>query len=406
MHITENNTLFTSSIKMWLAIVILAISTFTIVTAELAPIGLLTPMANGLAQSEAMIGLTVTFYAWIGALSALISFACLGHLPKKPLLLTLMLVLFLSNVLCALSSNYSILVAARIIGALSHGAFWAMIGALAMSLVPVRHIGLATSIVFGGVSAASVFGVPIANYIGNAHNWQMAFWLISALSLFSLLGILILIPDIKTSSSIGITAFKQVIGNRFLIKIYAATFLAITAHFSAFTYIEPYLSSSPYVESNMVAILLFTFGTAGLIGNFITGVFIDKYLKKIILLSILIIAITLFILGIYSNMLKQNTIFLLIPLWGISISGIFVGFQTWVLRIAQNDAFPASAIYVAIFNGAIGSGALLGAWIVANYDFTFLMTVSGIAITLSLFMIAMIPSQKNIQNTLLAGDNT
>lgn len=406
MNNTETNSSFEqSNLKMWLSIIILAIATFTIVTAELAPIGLLTPMAAGLQQSESMIGLTVTFYAWIGAISALLSSAFLGNLPKKTLLITLMFILLISNILCAMTNDYYLFVVARVIGALSHGAFWAMIGALAMSLVPARHVGLATSIVFGGVSAASVFGIPIANFIGANLSWQMAFWIISALSVFSLLGILLLVPNIKSQHAIGISVLKDVIRNPILAKIYIATLLAITAHFSAFTFIEPYLHTSDAIADNFISIVLFTFGFAGLMGNFITGMFIDRYLKPLILLSVAIVAVSLLILGIFSSSLNQTAILALVIFWGISVSGIFVGFQTWVLRIAQDDAFPASAIYVAIFNSAIGTGALFGAWIMANFDFTVLMSFSGAAIAISLFMISIIPSNINETSSQLVGDN-
>ena len=103
--------------------IILALSTFTIVTTELALIGLLTPMAKGLGQSESMIGLTVTLYAWVGAISALLSSLFLGNLPKKPLLLILTLIILISNSLCATVDNYSWLLFARVIGALAHGHF-------------------------------------------------------------------------------------------------------------------------------------------------------------------------------------------------------------------------------------------------------------------------------------------
>lgn len=393
MNINDNNSATETSNMMWLAIVVLAIATFTIVTTELAPIGLLTPMALDLKQSESMIGLTVTIYAWIGAVSALLSSIFLGNLPKKTLLIILMLVLFIANILCAVSTDYSLLLVARVVGAFAHGAFWAMIGALAMSIVSVRHIGLATSIVFGGVSAASVFGVPIANFIGSHATWQMAFWLISALSLFSLVGILILVPNVKINTQVGIAALKNIVSNRTLLKIYAATFLAITAHFSAFTFIEPYLNASEYIQTDIISVVLLLFGIAGLIGNFITGVFIDKHLKPLILLSITITAVSLFLLGSFTDVLGRLTAIGLIMLWGVSISGIFVGFQTWVLRTAQDNAFSASAVYVSIFNAAIGSGALFGAWVVANFSFTTLMTYSAIAIALSLVITGIVPGR-------------
>jgi len=145
--------------RLWFALLILALSTFTIVTTELAPVGLLTPIAKGLHTSESAVGMTVSLYAWTGALSALFASVFLGNIAKKRLLLILTVILFLSNVLAATVNTYLVLLAARILGAIAHGAFWAMIGATAIAIVPPRYIGVATSVVFGGVSAASVFGL-------------------------------------------------------------------------------------------------------------------------------------------------------------------------------------------------------------------------------------------------------
>lgn len=393
------------NIKTWLALVILALSTFTIVTTELAPIGLLTPMAEGLHQSESMIGLTVTLYAWVGAISALLSSLFLGNLPKKLLLLTLTLIILVSNSLCAMVENYHWLLAARVIGALAHGAFWAMIGATAVSLVPARFIGLATSIVFGGVSAASVFGVPLSNYIGLNAGWRPAFWLMSLLSVIALVGIALVVPKVKASSSLGLEAMGRVLRSGALWSIYGATLLAITAHFAAFTFIEPWLHSVGAVTSSMIPVMLFVFGIAGLVGNFVTGMFIDKWLKPMVMLSVVLIAITLLTLGQIGNSLTGSEILPLVIVWGLAVSGIFVGFQTWVLRLAGENAFPASAIYVSFFNGAIGCGALAGAWLVSLYSISVLLMIAGIAIALSLLLVAMIPVKAE-RTVALAGETS
>lgn len=389
------------SIRTWFALIILALSTFTIVTTELAPIGLLTPMAKGLNQSESMIGLTVTLYAWVGAISAILSSLFLGNLSKKRLLLVLTLIILVSNSLCATVENYHWLLVARVIGALAHGAFWAMIGATAVSLVPARFIGLATSIVFGGVSAASVFGVPLSNYIGLNVGWRLAFWLMSLLSLVALVGIALVVPKVKASSALGLQALATVLRSSALWRIYAATLLAITAHFAAFTFIEPWLHSVGSVSSSMIPVMLFVFGIAGLAGNFITGIFIDKWLKPLVALSVVLIAATLLTLGQIGNFLSGSEILVLVIVWGLAVSGIFVGFQTWVLRLAGDNAFPASAIYVSFFNAAIGCGALAGAWLVSWFSMTVLLMIAGVAIALSLLLVAMIPVNAE-QTTALA----
>ncbi|NKG28860.1 MFS transporter [Erwinia rhapontici] len=389
------------TLRSWLALFILALSTFTIVTTELAPVGLLTPIANGLHASESAVGMTVSLYAWVGALSALFASVFLGNVAKKRLLLTLTVILFLSNVLAATVSTYTVLLAARVLGALAHGAFWAMIGATAVSIVPTRYIGAATSIVFGGVSAASVFGVPVSNYIGIHFGWRQAFWLMAILSVVAFAGISVLIPQITSKSAIGFEALKSVLKSSALWKIYSATLLAVTAHFAAFTYIEPWLHTQHSLATSVIPAVLFVYGIAGLAGNFLTGMMIDKYLKATVSISVLLICAVLVFLGTSGSALSGNAVFTAMVIWGVAVSGIFVGFQTWVLRLAEDKTFPASAVYVSFFNTAIGIGASAGAWMVSAFSVPMLYVVAGVAIGLSVLLVAAIPTRvASAQNVL------
>ncbi|MEQ1974267.1 MFS transporter [Xenorhabdus sp. SGI240] len=388
------------SFRTWLALFILAISTFTIVTTELAPVGLLTPIADGLNTSESSIGMTVSLYAWGGALSALLASVFLGNFPKKILLLTLTMILAVSNTLSATIDSFEVLLVARVIGSVAHGAFWAMIGATTVAMVPIKYLGIATSIVFGGVSAASVLGVPLSNYIGLHFGWRQAFWLMALLSVLVFFGIMLLVPKVTTKSTIGINALKSVLSSAMQWKIYAATLLAITAHFAAFTFIEPWLNAQPIFSKDFIPTILFIYGIAGLGGNFLTGIIIDKHLKTTVTLSALLIGIVLLILGIRAELLSRTDILIAIVLWGVAISGIFVGLQTWVLRLAGDEVFPASAVYVSFFNGAIGIGALVGAWMVSALSLHALFVTAGAAIALSILIISTIPTHHSISKKL------
>ncbi|ELH8608763.1 MFS transporter [Enterobacter asburiae] len=380
------------TLKSWLALFILAISTFTIVTTELAPVGLLTPIAEGLQSSESAVGMTVSLYAWVGALSALFASVFLGNVSRKRLLLVLTVVLLISNVMAATVTSYSMLLSARVLGALAHGAFWAMIGATAVAIVPVKYIGAATSIVFGGVSAASVFGVPVSNYIGIHFGWRQAFWMMAALSAIAFAGISVLIPHITSKSALGLDALKSVLKSSTLWKIYLATMLAVTAHFATFTYIEPWLHTQSLLSNAFIPTVLFVYGISGLAGNFLTGVLIDKYLKLTISMSVLLICAVLFFLGMSGSSLSAGLIFTGMIIWGVAVSGIFVGFQTWVLRMAEDKTFPASAIYVSFFNTAIGIGASVGAWMVSSFSLSLLYIVAATTIGLSVLLVAFIPA--------------
>lgn len=381
------------TLRSWLALFILALSTFTIVTTELAPIGLLTPIAEGLRASESAVGMTVSLYAWVGALSALFASVFLGNVAKKRLLLTLTVILFLSNVLAATVNTYAILLAARVLGALAHGAFWAMIGATAVAIVPARYLGVATSVVFGGVSAASVFGVPVSNYIGIHFGWRQAFWLMALLCVVAFAGITILVPQITSKSAIGLEALKSVFKSSALWKIYSATLLAVTAHFAAFTYIEPWLHMQHALATSVIPAVLFVYGTAGLAGNFLTGMMIDKHLKETVSVSVLLICAVLVFLGLSGASLSGTAVFIAMVIWGVAVSGIFVGFQTWVLRLAEDKTFPASAVYVSFFNAAIGVGASAGAWMVSAFSVSLLYIAAGAAIGLSVLLVTAIPTR-------------
>ena len=398
MNISESSQKMT--LRIWLALFVLALSTFNIVTTELAPIGLLTPIANALATSESYVGMTVSLYAWVGALSALVASIFLGTVGKKNLLIALSIVLAVSNGLAASAETFENLMLARVIGAVAHGAFWSIIGVSAASIVPSNYIGLATSIVFGGVSVASVFGVPISNYIGMHIGWRSAFMVMSGLSVLSLVGIASLVPQISEKSSVGIGAIKVVFKSSSLIKVYFATILTISAHFTAFTYIEPMLNSSTHISEEFVPVLLLVFGVAGIAGNVITALFIDKHLKTIAVLSVLFAASMLVLIGEYYVQWSQAHIGTALAIWGATAACIFVALQTWVLRLASEQAFPASALYVAFFNLAIGFGASLGAWVVASYNVSFLYIFAGVAMALSLVFITMVPmNSENVQRT-------
>lgn len=376
--------------RNWLAVVTLGISSFAIVTTELAPIGLLSPLAAEFGQTEANAGLIVTAYAWVAALAALLSATFMGRLPRKPLLVCLMLILTVSSTIAAWGSEFATLLGARMIGALAHGAFWAMIGSIGAQLVPPRQLGLATSIIFGGVSVASVLGVPLANLLAQLDGWRTAFMVIAVLSLAAALAIALTVPRLSASTTIGMNTLIDVLKNRIFQRIYLATACAITAHFAAFTFIEPLLSSALNIRVNLISTLLLIFGIAGVVGNLISGKLIDHHIKHLVLASLILMAASVLVIGILPAESSALVVGALLLGWGASVAIVFVGFQTWILRLAGQAAMPASAIYVAIFNAAIGAGALLGGIILSMTSLSGLMVIAAAAIAASLIPVMLI----------------
>ncbi len=365
--------------RTWLAIAFLGIGAFIIVTTELAPIGLLSPIAQDFGRSESTIGLTVSAYAWIGAASALASMLWLGKLPRKPLLAALMLGIAVSNGGAMLADSFGALMAARALGAVAHGLFWAVIGASAAQLAPPRHVGLATSIVFGGVSVASVLGVPVATLIGQDEGWRTAFGAAGLLSVAAAVGIAWVLPPMKAESQGGASALKAILRRRDLWGIYAATAFAVTGHFAAFTFIEPLIREAQQVNVKSIAMLLFAFGAAGVLGNVLTAAFIDRHLRTAMLAALGATSGSLILLGQFHASLSMAVLTAILIAWGAGVAAVFVGLQTWILRVSGSAAAAASAVYVAIFNAAIGTGAMAGAWVLAHSGLAAVMTVAGAA---------------------------
>lgn len=377
-----------SQLHRWLAIGILAIATFTIVVMEFAPIGLLSAIAADLDADPATVGLIVSAYAWIGAGSALLSAVLPARFPRRPLLVGLMLLLAASSGASAIAPTFAGLLLARIAGALAHGVFWAMVAALAAQIAPAHRVGLATSIVFGGISIASVLGVPLANLIGQAWSWRTAFGALCGLSFATALLLAAALPRIQVKGEVGFTALFGVLRNRPLRMAYACAIFAVAAHFGAFTFIEPYIRRLPEPGSSSSAALLFAFGAAGLLGNIVAGVYADRNLKLSIMLALAAMAGALLGLGWRAGATGLLLPTALLLVWGAAISVLFVCIQTWVLRAGGHAAIPASAVYTTVFNSASGIGAMLAALMLPRTGLSGVMLAASAATACAILLAA------------------
>ncbi|MCB8767420.1 MFS transporter [Acinetobacter soli] len=375
------------SLKLWIALIVLSLSSFAIVTTELAPIGLLSALAHDLNQSEAITGLIVTGYGWVAAISALCSIVLLIRFPRKMVLMIMLLILAISNIIVAFSSSFNMIFSARIIGAIAHGSFWALIGAVAYNLVPKHKLGLATSIIFSGVSVASILGVPLASYLTQLSSWRLAFEFLGLLSFIVCILILFFVPKIPDQAPLASGFFKKVLQHSTLNRLFILTALIISSHFAAFTFIEPFLSQIAHLESGQITLLLLVFGLAGLMGNILAGKLIDRHLHTIILVSLVFISGSVFAFGYLGYHVTLSIAIVFLALWGVSIASIFVGLQTWVLKQADDLASAASAIYVAFFNASIGLGALIGSFMLQYVTLNQAFEIITIFLIISLYLL-------------------
>ena len=347
--------------RAWLGVVALAAAAFGIVTTEFAPVGLMSAIAGAFDRPAAEIGLSVTVYAWIGAAAGLLSPILLQAVARKQLLVVLVFALAASNAAAAQSSGFGGFLAARMAGAVAHGCFWATAMAVAAEIVPRERLGLATATVFGGITAAIVLGVPLANVVGEVGGWRMAFAAMTGLGLVTGAAMAALLPPVGPPAMTGWRSMATVLGDRTMRAIYGVTALMAIGHFAAYTFIEPYLKAVPGTAEAMVSVSLAAFGAAGVLGNMLTGLLADRHMRPLIGCAFAVLVVALAGLGLGRSVLGPIATLALVTAWGGAVSALFAGLQVWMLRTAGTAAMPAAAIHAAVVNLAIGVGASCGA---------------------------------------------
>jgi len=350
--------------KSTLALLALAASAFAIGTTEFISVGLLPLIAEDLHISVTTTGLTVTLYALGVTFGAPILTSLTSHISRKALLLWIMAVFIAGNLLAASATGVAVLLAARIVSALSHGVFMSIGSTIAADLVPEHRRASAIAIMFSGLTVATVTGVPLGTFIGQHLGWRAAFVAIVAIGVLAFLANLTLVSssNLRRGTKVRISDQAKLVTNGRLLLVFAITALGYGGTFVVFTYLSPLLIEISGFAPNTVAIILLVYGIAIAVGNVIGGraanrnpakaLFYMFAAQAVVLLALLATAphptaalITIFFMGLFA--------FMNVP-----------GLQTYVVilaeRLAPEAKDVASAVNIAAFNAGIAIGAYLG----------------------------------------------
>lgn len=355
------------SLKNLLALSLLSICAFITVSTEFTPLGIMSTMSSDLQAHESQIGFSVTIYAWVGTAVALITPILFGRINRKIFLTLILMLIGFANFITAMSESIMTLYIARFIGGFANGAFLSLLAVTACLLVQNNIRAKATAIVFLGVSFASSFCVPIVNILNNYFHWREIYTGLSIVAICSAAGLLLLIPAIKEPVS---TKSKQHLFHSFrqpnILALLIIASCTITAHFTIYSFIQPWLSNTLHLGEASISMLLLCFGLAGFISNMLLTKYIDTYLRNIIMYAIQTIATVLLLFILYNFISLELILYILFFVWGASISSLIVCFQAFVIQLATDHVENAVAIYVSIFNTSIGLGALLGSFLIQH----------------------------------------
>ncbi|MEQ7050827.1 MFS transporter [Paenibacillaceae sp. P-4] len=346
-----------------LALLALAVSAFAIGTTEFISVGLLPLIANDLRIPVTTAGLTVSLYALGATFGAPILTALTSSMSRKKLLLWIMIVFIIGNTVAALSTTIGILLVARVISAFSHGVFMSIGSTIAADLVPEDRRASAISIMFTGLTVATVTGVPFGTFIGQQLGWRTAFITIVIIGVIAIIANSILVPsNLRQGVKTSFRDQLKLVTNGRLLLLFIITALGYGGTFVVFTYLSPLLQDITGFKEGTVAIILLAYGIAIAIGNMIGGKLSNQNPIGALFYMFIVQAVVLFILMFTAPFKVAGLITIL--LMGLLAFMNVPGLQVYVVILAErfvpSAVDVASAINIAAFNAGIAIGSFVG----------------------------------------------
>ncbi|KFC74649.1 MFS transporter [Massilia sp. LC238] len=356
---------------MPLALWALTLSAFAIGTTEFVIVGLIPTIAASLNVSVPSAGLLVSLYALGVAVGAPVLTALTGRVPRKQLLLGLMLLFTIGNLVAWMAPGYAALMAARVLTGLAHGVFFSIGSTIATSLVPKEKAASAIALMFTGLTVALVTGVPLGTFIGQHFGWQATFLAVSLLGLIAIVGSWILVPaDIAGSKPSSLLTQLAVLKKPRLLLVYAMTTLGYGGSFIAFTYLAPILQEVSGFAASSVSLVMLVYGVSVAAGNIWGGKLADRK-GPLPALQIVFALLALVLLVLSFTAPNKWLVLGTVLAWGAVAFGNVPGLQVYVVQRAERDAphavDVASGLNIAAFNVGIAFGAWGGGLIVAKF---------------------------------------
>ncbi|ANC40266.1 MFS sugar transporter [Hafnia alvei] len=375
---------------MPLALFALTISAFAIGTTEFVIVGLIPTIAADLQVSLPSAGLLVSLYALGVAIGAPVLTALTGRMPRKTLLIGLMVLFTLGNLLAWKAPGYMSLMTARVLTGLAHGVFFSIGSTLATSLVPKEKAASAIAIMFTGLTVALVTGVPLGTFIGQHFGWHETFLAVSLLGIIALIGSLIFVPNgLKHTPPASIARQLTILKQPRLLMVYAKTALGYGGNFVVFTFLAPILQQVSGFSASAVTWVMLIYGVSVAAGNLWGGRLADRMgpIKALQIIFLLLAAV----LAVFSFTAHSPVLALITVLfWGAVAFGNVPGLQVYVVqqaeRYAPHAVDVASGLNIAAFNLGIAGGAWVGGMIVENYGLMVTPWVGAIVVLLAFVM--------------------
>ncbi|MBV7493972.1 MFS transporter [Pseudomonas sp. NPDC086112] len=389
--------------KSWGAVFAMSLAAFVLVASEFMPVSLLTPIAADLHVTEGQAGQGISVSGLFALFTSLLIASVAARVDRKPLLLSLTLLMILSGTVVVFAPNYWVFMTGRALIGVAIGGFWSLSAATAMRLVPDDQITRAMAIVNGGNALATVIAAPLGSFLGALIGWRGAFLCVIPVAIVACVWLSLSLPPMKSQSGSGTgNVFKLMKRTPVALGMVAVS-VFFMGQFMLFTYLRPFLETVTHVSVSMLSLMLLILGIAGLAGTFLIEAFLKNGLHRTLIVIPILMAVIALALVSFGSSAATTTV--LLGLWGLVATAAPVGWWTWLARTLPDAAEAGGGLMVAIIQLAIASGATVGGLVfdLSGYRATFELsaTVLGVAAVFA-FLAARAASREPLAATSIA----
>lgn len=365
------------SFTRWLPLIGLTFAVFVFNTSEFMPIGLLTDIATDLNISEARAGLLISVYAWVVAIMSLPLMIMVSKMELKRLLLSIIALFVVSHVASAFAEGYYTLMLSRIGVACSHAIFWSIAPPLAVRTVPDGKRALGLSTIATGSSVAMVVGLPLGRVVGLYVGWRMTFLSIAIISALIFIFIAVVFPKLQSRGKFAFKQLPDLLHNRVLVGVFIMSVLFATAHYTGYSYIEPFLGKVAALSPDVVTLVLIVFGASGMLGSISFSKYYMANRRRFMFVMTIGPALCLLLLQVAAVSLLSVVVVCI--MWGAMATAFNIAFQDNTIRFAPENATSIGmSIFSGIFNLGIGSGAYVGGLVVSHLSIDYIGYAGGL----------------------------
>ena len=365
------------SFTRWLPLIGLTFAVFVFNTSEFMPIGLLTDIATDLNISEARAGLLISVYAWVVAIMSLPLMIMVSKMELKRLLLSIIALFVVSHVASAFAEGYYTLMLSRIGVACSHAIFWSIAPPLAVRTVPDGKRALGLSTIATGSSVAMVVGLPLGRVVGLYVGWRMTFLSIAIISALIFIFIAVVFPKLQSRGKFAFKQLPALLHNRVLVGVFIMSVLFATAHYTGYSYIEPFLGKVASMSPDVVTLVLIVFGASGMLGSIAFSKYYMANRRRFMFVMTIGQALCLLLLQVAAASLLSVVVVCI--MWGAMATAFNIAFQDNTIRFAPENATSIGmSIFSGIFNLGIGSGAYVGGLVVSHLSIDYIGYAGGL----------------------------